>query len=112
MSSSDSVLVPREPTEAMLGAACMSGMVLAGSDLSSEEMTTAIWSAMLAASPQQSPISGEGAREALEAADKTLTWLWINTLRGAPAERCEAAMKTVRAALSAPPVPSVLVGEG
>lgn len=42
----------------------------------------------------------EEMRGALEAADKTLTWLWINALRGAPADRCETAMETVRAALS------------
>ena len=48
---SDAVMVPREPTEAMIAAADCAGMAFAGSDLDSADMTRMIWSAMLAASP-------------------------------------------------------------
>jgi hypothetical protein len=51
----DTVRVPREPTEAMLEASNRAAMAFAGGDLSDADMTRLVWSAMLAASPQ-----GEG----------------------------------------------------
>jgi len=45
------VTVPVEPTEAMLEAAENVGMTMAGSDMSSPDMTRQIWSAMLSAAP-------------------------------------------------------------
>ena len=51
----DTVRVPREPTEAMIEASNRAAMAFAGGDLSDADMTRLVWSAMLAASPQ-----GEG----------------------------------------------------
>lgn len=48
----DTVRVPREPTEAMIEASNRAAMAFAGGDLSDADMTRLVWSAMLAASPQ------------------------------------------------------------
>lgn len=42
----------------------------------------------------------EGLRGALESVEGTLLWLWLNTLRGAPANRCVSAMNIARQALA------------
>lgn len=61
MSSSDTVLVPREATEAMIEAGVLAhGRSVGFPETNGERMVRA-YAAMLAASPQQSPISGEGA---------------------------------------------------
>ena len=52
---SDAVMVPREPTEAMIEAAERVGMGFSGSDMDSADMTRFVWSAMLAAS---TPVEG------------------------------------------------------
>ena len=54
----DTVRVPREPTEAMLEASNRAAMAFAGGDLSDADMTRLVWSAMLAASPQGEGSSG------------------------------------------------------
>ncbi|WP_286951483.1 MULTISPECIES: hypothetical protein [Brevundimonas] len=45
------VTVPVEPTEGMIEAAESAGMSMAGSDMSSPDMTRHVWSAMLSAAP-------------------------------------------------------------
>jgi hypothetical protein len=76
MTRENTVNVPIAPTEAMLDAATMSGMVLAGSDLSDHEMTSAIWSAMLRAAPLH---EGEGEPVAWRYRSKSGTSDWMVT---------------------------------
>jgi hypothetical protein len=61
----DTVRVPREPTEAMLEASNRAAMAFAGGDLSDADMTRLVWSAMLAASPQGEGSSAEADQDAL-----------------------------------------------
>jgi hypothetical protein len=61
----DWVMVKREPDAAMLAAADRVGNQFAGSDLSSDEMTRAVWTAMLSAAPTISPGMSELVEKAL-----------------------------------------------
>jgi hypothetical protein len=78
----DWVMVKREPDAAMLAAADRVGNQFAGSDLSSDEMTRAVWAAMLSAAPTISPRGSETAElqniAALLAVEgKTAEALWL-----------------------------------
>lgn len=59
----DVVLVPREPTEAMLSAADCAGMAFSGSDLDSADMNRLVWKAMLSSAPAALQPSPDGVRE-------------------------------------------------
>jgi uncharacterized membrane protein len=90
----DWVMVKREPDAAMLAAADRVGNQFAGSDLSSDEMTRAVWAAMLSAAPTISPRGSEdretALREALDAYDTASAIARMTETRDAVRKQVEA----------------------
>ena len=105
----DWVMVKREPDAAMLAAADRVGNQFAGSDLSSDEMTRAVWAAMLSAAPTISPRGSEdretALREALDAYDTASAIARMTETRDAVRKQAEARTRLFAlAALSSAPV--------
>lgn len=87
----DTVNVPRDPSLGMLEAAERAGSALAGSDASSGEISTAVWSAMLAAAPKAEPVDGTE----FFTPEEQIDWL-MRDRAGVIAERNHAEAEIVR----------------